>query len=287
MSTSTVITNKFSSLLKSDKVEKKKEKELDIKPKQKKPQGNTSGFIHVGPKNKKIETTTTYTNDKKRKSCDNEEIQHEQVNEQKATPIQFVQPVITQQLSTIDDKQGNNCFLNSSWTVWVHRNDCADWSESSYICIYVIDSIGSFWRFFNNFHTLNKEDNQFFIMRNRIKPIWEDNNNRTGGICSLKMDCYDKNNKTDIGSEVMISLCILVMNETLLSDNSEINGISYSIKNRSVLIKIWSKDYSCNISERLPKNLINKFSSVIKNNSQYRKHDNYVSIRYSEIKPEN
>ena len=51
-------------------------------------------------------------------------------------------------------------------------------------------------------------------MRNKIKPIWEDNNNRNGGICSLKIDCYDRNAKKDIGCEILTCLCILMMNES-------------------------------------------------------------------------
>jgi len=73
---------------------------------------------------------------------------------------------------------GNNNYLNSIWTVWVHKTDCIVWTEQSYKNIYTIDSVGSFWRFFNNFHLLDKNAYQFFIMRNQTKPIWEDNDNK-------------------------------------------------------------------------------------------------------------
>jgi hypothetical protein len=184
-----------------------------------------------------------------------------------------------------NDVYGKNSYLNSQWTVWVHRNDCDDWTVDSYKNIHLIDSIGTFWEFFNNFHKINKEENQYFIMRNKIKPIWEDNNNRSGGICSLKMDCYDRNNKKDIGSEFLLCLCVLMMNESFMQDNQEINGISYAVKNRSIYIKIWTKDYSNNIVDKLPKNLINKFNSVIRS-IMFKKFENYISIRYKPIKPE-
>jgi Eukaryotic initiation factor 4E len=189
------------------------------------------------------------------------------------------------------DKFGKSSYLNSPWTVWVHRNDCDDWTVDSYKNIHLIDSIGAFWDFFNNFHKVNKEENQYFIMRNKIKPIWEDNNNRSGGICSFKMDCYDRNGRKDIGSEILICFCILIMNESFMQDNNEINGISYSvknnysIKNRSIYIKIWTRDFSNNIVDKLPKNLITKFNNVIRNN-MHKKFDNYISIRYKPIKPE-
>ena len=59
---------------------------------------------------------------------------------------------------------GNTLYLHSPWSVFVHGTDCTDWTESSYTNIYMIDSIGSFWRFFNNFHMIDKTKNQIFIM---------------------------------------------------------------------------------------------------------------------------
>lgn len=184
-----------------------------------------------------------------------------------------------------NDIYGKSKYLNSQWTVWVHRNDCEDWTVNSYQNIHFIENISTFWEFFNNFQKINKEENQYFIMRNKIKPIWEDNNNRSGGICSLKIDCYDKNGKRDVGSEILICLCMLIMNESMMQDNYEINGISYAIKNRSIYIKIWTKDYGNNIVDKLPNNLLKKINSVVRN-EMYKKFENYISIRYKPIKPE-
>jgi hypothetical protein len=184
-----------------------------------------------------------------------------------------------------DNEQPQNHYLNSQWTVWVHRNACENWDVSSYQNIFTIDSIETFWDFFNAFHKINKEENQYFIMKNKIKPIWEDNNNRDGGICSLKMDCYDRNSKNDVGSEIIICLCMLIMNESYIQDNNEINGISYSVKNKSIYIKIWTKDFNNDISDKLPKNLMIKFNNVMRIN-MFRKYENYISVRYTPIKPE-
>jgi hypothetical protein len=165
---------------------------------------------------------------------------------------------------------GKNKYLNSPWTVWVHRNDdMEDWSDKSFKDIHVIDSISTFWEFFNNFHKINKEDNQY----------------RKGGTCSLKIDCYDRNNKFDIGCEFMMCFCLLIMNESLMQDNNEINGVSYSIRHRSIYIKIWTRDFNYNIEDKIPKNLLTKFNNVVRANV-YKKFDNYISIIYKPIKPE-
>jgi len=182
---------------------------------------------------------------------------------------------------------GNTLYLHSIWSVFIHSVDCPDWTESSYTHIYTINSIGSFWRFFNNFHLLDKSKNQIFIMRNKIKPIWEDNNNRNGGICSIKMECQSKAGRTDLSTEVMTCICLLVMNETFILDNEEINGISYAIKNRNVLIKLWCKNYTNNVSEKLPLGLMHKIDTILQNSDRIKRyHDSKLSIKYMQIKPE-
>ena len=184
---------------------------------------------------------------------------------------------------------GNNLFLNTYWTVWKHDSDCNVWTEDSYKNIYTLNSIGSMWRFLNNFHLFDKVKYQFFVMRNKIKPIWEDNNNRHGGQCSIKFECFSRNGKIDCGTIAMVNICLLMMNETLIPyDNTDINGVSYTIKNKSILIKIWCKNYDNKINEKLPVSLINKLDSILKSNdkSNYRKVDSRVSIRYTKITPE-
>ena len=193
--------------------------------------------------------------------------------------------------SISEEEFGNTEYLNSPWTVWIHKTDCNVWREQDYKNIYVIDSIGSFWRFFNNFHLLDKATNQIFIMRNQIKPIFEDNENRKGGRCSIKLNCYSRHGKIDIGSEVMTCICLLMMNETLIPGNNKINGISYDIRHRSVYIKIWCKDGSIDIIESLPVSFFNKLNMLLKasdkgNNFGRQKYESKISLVWSQIEPE-
>lgn len=163
------------------------------------------------------------------------------------------------------EAMGDNKTLNSKWTVSVHNNDNDDWTIDSYDHIYDFDTIGSFWRFFNNFHLLDKISNDIFIMRDGITPIWEDLNNRSGGICSLKIDYHVKGGRNEIGSEIMLCLCMLMINESLVPENGDINGISYAIRNRSIFIKIWVKDYDNNeaFPDDMPQELIKKIKGVL------------------------
>jgi len=184
---------------------------------------------------------------------------------------------------------GNDKKLNSYWTVWVHKINCNDWTLSGYQKIYVINSIGSFWRFFNNFQLLNTYQNQIFIMREEIAPIWEDVNNKFGGICSIKIDSIQKGMKTDLSTEVLALISLLIMNETFVGQNKNLNGISYSVKKRSSLIKVWTKTYSeqNDFSKDLPVPLMNKFNlEMQKQSKNVLNNDGKISIQYKQIKPE-
>jgi hypothetical protein len=184
---------------------------------------------------------------------------------------------------------GNDKKLNSYWTVWVHRLNCTDWTIAGYQKIYQINSIGSFWRFFNNFQLINTYTNQIFIMREEIAPIWEDVNNKFGGICSIKVDSIQRGMKTDLSTESFATICMLIMNETLVQNNKNINGISYSVKKRASLVKIWTKtfDETKDFSTELPVTLINKFNQELQRQSKsVLNNDGKISIQYKQIKPE-
>jgi len=184
---------------------------------------------------------------------------------------------------------GNELKLNSYWTVWIHKSDNPDWTLQSYQKRYVINSIGSFWRFFNNFQFYDCYKNQLFIMRGEIAPIWEDVNNKFGGICSIKVDSTQRGFKTDISTEIFISICMLIMNETFIMNNEDINGISYTIKKRGILIKVWTKTNHKDdkFIDELPKQLFNKFNTELQKQLNGILGDNYkMSIQYKQIKPE-
>jgi len=168
---------------------------------------------------------------------------------------------------------GNDLYLSSIWTVWIHENNNTKWDKLSFVKLYCIDSIGSFWRFFNNFHLIDKNKYGVFIMRDSIQPIWEDNKNRKGGICSIKFNCVSNQ---QVNNEAMVALCLLVVNETFISDD-DINGVTYAIKGGSVLIKIWYKTFSSKFIDKIPVEFITRLEKLL---------DKKPSIQIKPIKPE-
>jgi len=186
---------------------------------------------------------------------------------------------------------GDSMKLNSKWTIWIHDNEDTDWSVGSYKAIYQIDSIGKMWRFLNVFENLNKTMHQYYIMREGITPIWEDNNNKDGGICSIMMENSNRSSKNfsgDICVDTFISILCLVMNETFVVNNMDINGLCYSVKQKNALIKLWVKNYSTNKNfiDKLPISLLHTVSNILDNGQRPSKFNrSKISIQIKQIVP--
>lgn len=190
---------------------------------------------------------------------------------------------------------GDDMKLNTTWVVWIHENDNQDWSLKSYKSIYEIDSVGSMWRFLHVLDNLDKNIRQYYIMRNGITPIWEDNNNKQGAICSIMIDNMNKfssHTKGDLGVDAFSAICILVLNESFVRNSNVINGLCYSIKSRSVLIKLWIKDFESNknFREMLPITILKHIDTILSNmdNKNHSVRNNVksgISVQLKAIKP--
>jgi hypothetical protein len=118
---------------------------------------------------------------------------------------------------------GSELKLNSLWKLWIHENDNEKWDIDSYNFNSNIDNIACLWRFLNSFNNLDKFNRQFYVMRDGIMPIWEDNNNKNGVICSFRIENINVNPKiyNDIGVDIFSCFCIMVLNECFTIKNSE------------------------------------------------------------------
>lgn len=194
------------------------------------------------------------------------------------------------QLCSDEPYPGDDMKLNTYWDVWIHENDNKSWSLESYKSIYEINSVGNMWRLLNMFNNFDKTTRQYYIMRKGITPIWEDNNNKKGGICSIMIEnikTYDTLN-SNIGVDTFIALCILILNESFVVNNNIINGMCYSVKSRCVLIKLWIKDYDLNknFKGKMPLSILEHIDSVLNEiNNKHKNDKSNISIQYKHITP--
>ena len=85
----------------------------------------------------------------------------------------------------------NEYKLSNSWNFYIHLHNVEDWSFASYHKIQTLSSV-------EQAILLNEEINfdlikktMIFIMKDNIKPMWEDADNKDGGGFSFKV--HNKN----------------------------------------------------------------------------------------------
>jgi len=134
-------------------------------------------------------------------------------------------------------QQVSEHFLNDTWNLYFHDPDNQNWEIDSYILLTTISTLEEWLMLFNSLkEVFNK--GMFFLMREYIKPIWEDENNRSGGCLSFKVW---KNEVADIWYELGCKL----VGETLIKDKTKwekICGISISPKRSYCIGRIWIGD---------------------------------------------
>ena len=89
----------------------------------------------------------------------------------------------------------------------------------------------------------------FFLMKENIKPIYEDPKNKNGGYWSMRITKKD----SDIfWKKIVYYLCIDQITDTSKNELL-INGLSISPKVNNNIFKIWNSDYK-NINKKCIRN---------------------------------
>ena len=148
--------------------------------------------------------------------------------------------------------------LQTGWKTWFHHPKDHNWDLDSYQMLYFFKTVFGFWRLYMKHPKLDQ--GLFFLMRENIKPIWEDEHNRKGGSYSFKIN---KNKMNDIWKLLSMGL----IGETICKESENINGMSIHTKYNCAIIKIWI--YDCDIPIRLHTD----FNCVDINKAIFKKHD--------------
>lgn len=128
--------------------------------------------------------------------------------------------------------------LNNNWSFYIHLHENNDWSIDSYIKILEFDSVEHAILLDDeiNFDLIKKS--MIFLMKNDVKPMWEDENNKDGGCFSFKIANKDI-------EKVWKELYYRLIGQSLTVEKSHyenINGITLSPKKKFCILKIWMKD---------------------------------------------
>jgi hypothetical protein len=125
--------------------------------------------------------------------------------------------------------------LSDKWILWAHLPHNTDWSINSYIQISVFNTIENTIAVTENLPSVLVENCMLFIMREGIKPTWEDPRNRNGGCFSYKV--LNKN-----VYKVWKDLTYVLVGGSISNQNDFVNsvtGVTISPKKNFCIIKIW------------------------------------------------
>jgi translation initiation factor 4E len=125
--------------------------------------------------------------------------------------------------------------LYDKWVLWAHLPHDTDWSLNSYKKIMTVTSVQEMVALYSVIPEKFVKNCMLFMMRDGIKPMWEDPLNKDGGCFSFKVS-----NK--FVPSVWKKLSYGLVGETLTNDLrllKIINGITISPKKSFCIIKVW------------------------------------------------
>tara|TARA_A100001011_G_scaffold385250_1_gene458953 strand:+ start:990 stop:1535 length:546 start_codon:yes stop_codon:yes gene_type:complete len=127
--------------------------------------------------------------------------------------------------------------LSDTWTLWAHLPHDTDWSLKSYNKVFTFQNIEELITLNNTIPERMLKNCMLFMMKEGIKPIWEDSENREGGCFSYRIaNKYIKNIWDELSYKMVGKTCST--NKELLNT---INGITISPKKSFCILKIWLK----------------------------------------------
>ena len=128
--------------------------------------------------------------------------------------------------------------LSDKWTLWAHLPHDTDWSLSSYQEVLTFGSIEEGIALCETLPEKMVKNCMLFLMKENIKPTWEDPKNINGGSFSFKVSnklVYDLWNK----------LFYVTIGKTISKDKGfteTVNGITISPKKNFCIMKIWTNN---------------------------------------------
>ena len=139
--------------------------------------------------------------------------------------------------------------LNNKWILWYHDPLDTNWDIKSYKNLQEISNMKEFWEIYKFMDKNIVENSMLFMMREGIKPLWEDEKNVPGGCWSFKIT------KGEL-DKTWLNLSAYLCGESLIANKKNyelLNGISISPKKNFCIVKIWNGDKKQNSLELLNK----------------------------------
>jgi len=142
---------------------------------------------------------------------------------------------------TKESERGTDAFLNDTWTLYFHDPDNDLWEIESYVPLATVSTVQEA----ADLHEALKAywcNGMFFLMREHILPIWEDEHNANGGCFSFKVS------KSEV-PEFWKRLSCSALGESMFAPGAKVNGlpiawnricgVSISPKRSFCILRLW------------------------------------------------
>lgn len=154
--------------------------------------------------------------------------------------------------------------LSETWCLWAHLPHDTDWSLKSYKNIYTLTSIEETIAVMESLPETLVKNCMLFLMRDGIRPTWEDPRNRDGGCFSYKVSNKHVYNVWKELSYVLVGNTISANNDFV----ANVSGITISPKKNFCIIKIWMA--TCEYQN--PGIITNEIINLLSAGSIFKKH---------------
>jgi hypothetical protein len=172
--------------------------------------------------------------------------------------------------NNISETQGYH-ELSDRWTLWAHLPHDTDWSIKSYIPISTFTTVEDTIAVTETLPSIMVENCMLFMMKEGIKPTWEDPKNRNGGCFSYKVT-----NK--LVYKAWKDLTYVVVGATVSKNPSFVNcvnGITISPKKNFCIIKIWFN----NCKNQNPALITSEIPGITSQGVLFNKHDKHADFK--------
>ena len=159
--------------------------------------------------------------------------------------------------------EGFHC-LSDKWCLWAHLPHDTDWSINSYKPIYTFCTMEETIAVIETLPEVLVKNCMLFLMREGIKPIWEDPKNRNGGCFSYKVS-----NKQVCS--VWKELTYVLVGDSIskqMTFVANVTGITISPKKNFCIIKIWMT----NCANQNPTIVTSEVKDLSSHGSLFKKH---------------
>lgn len=131
--------------------------------------------------------------------------------------------------------------LQCRWALWYLKADRnKDW-EDCLKQVAVVDTVEDFWALYNNIQMASGLNwgSDYYLFKEGIKPMWEDENNVKGGRWLVVVD---KQRRAQLLDHYWIELLMAIIGEQFEEYGEQICGAVVNVRQKGDKVSLWTRD---------------------------------------------